>query len=506
MNAAEASSRARSEFLAVMSHEIRTPMNGVLGMLEVLSRQVEGDTEKERFVETASRSAEALLSILDDALDFARTDAGGLKLREVPLAPAGLVEEIVALFGAGAEVQGVRIAGRVDAAVPDMLVGDEGRLRQILTNLVGNAVAFTREGTVDVEVHLAEVASSDVTLRWEVKDTGSGIAPAALEHIFEPFTQADGSSTRQHGGAGLGLAICQGLVELMGGDIGVESTPGVGSRFWFTVPMTIASEVAASSKAALPPSDTPVTRTLENHRVLVVDDNAVNRLLLRTMLTAEALVVTEVSGGEEALRVTETDDFDCILMDCQMPDIDGYEVTRRLRERGLTTPIVAVTASTGEEARRAAFDSGMNAHLGKPIRLGDLLRTLGTLRAGAPPAVVGPGGDVSEALLDEAMLAQLELLPREALRHVLELFVDAAEEHTQAMQEAMARGDLAAIGASAHALRGTAGSLGASALSRLCGDLELCCQDGRSARAAELLDMAPRDVSRAVSALRARLG
>ena len=157
-------------------------------------------------------------------------------------------------------------------------------------------------------------------------------------------------------------------------------------------------------------------------------------------------------------------------------------------------------------AARAAFDSGMNAHLGKPIRLGDLLRTLGTLRAGAPPAVVGPGGDVSEALLDEAMLAQLELLPREALRHVLELFVDAAEEHTQAMQEAMARGDLAAIGASAHALRGTAGSLGASALSRLCGDLELCCQDGRSARAAELLDMAPRDVSRAVSALRARLG
>jgi signal transduction histidine kinase/ActR/RegA family two-component response regulator len=369
---ADHANRAKSYFLAAMSHEIRTPLNGVIGVSELLARTTLTPQQSE-YAHTIQVSGKILLNLINDVLDISKIESGSFTLLEEDFAPAAVLRETMILFGGRARAKGVALNLEVADELPAQLRGDSARLQQILINLVGNALKFTSEGAITLAVR-TERQATDCMLQVSVIDTGIGISPEHQAKIFDPFTQADGSITRRYGGTGLGLTICRKLVELMGGTIGMESVPGKGSRFSFSVRMGWAE---VSGHSPLESEASPENRCF---KVLLVDDDAVNRRVCELMVQVLGHHVECVASGTAAAARAATERFDVVLMDLHMPGMSGYEAARAIKEQGGDEPwIVALTADAFAEVSAECRMHGMDDYLAKPIsleRLGDAFRRI----------------------------------------------------------------------------------------------------------------------------------
>ncbi len=395
--AAEAANEAKSRFLARMSHEIRTPLNGILGMTEILRQTAlsPGQMDHAEAIDEAGRS---LLRVINDILDFSKVEAGKLALQSADFAIREVVDRSVALLEPKARAKGLRLVIDIADAVPATLRGDAGRLRQVLVNLIGNAVKFTEAGEVAVRVFPQDPAGDAGDLRFEIADTGIGIEADAQGRLFQPFAQSDESHSREHGGTGLGLVIAQQLVQLMGGAIGFRSTRGSGSTFWFTARFAPAGTTQAVAVAPAPTADE--LRGRLGGRVLLVDDIAVNRLIGAEFLRVLGCTIEEAEDGEEALQRLGEGAFDLVLMDCEMPRMDGYRASIEIRRREADLalpriPVVAVTASALTADRERALAAGMDDYVSKPFSLLDLYRVIAPFLTNSgisAAAAAGSGG------------------------------------------------------------------------------------------------------------------
>ncbi len=480
---AEQANRSKGEFLANTSHEIRTPMNAILGMTQLALEAGSLDESRDYLVKV-SRSARSLLGIINDILDFSKIEAGKLELEKVPVSLPEIISGLADVFSIAAQDKGIELRFEVSPVLSGGLAGDPLRLRQVLQNLIGNALKFTSAGEVVVGVEKASEADSQVVCRFSVRDTGIGIPPEHLPRLFQSFSQADSSVTRRYGGTGLGLAICKRLVELMGGRIGVESEHGKGSRFWFEVPL--ARSAAQEGQDPSEPRTQPALRQLQGARILLVEDNRLNQEVAVYFLRRVGVEADIASNGAEALECLERGRYDAVLMDCQMPVMDGYEATRRIRAipRFSQLPIIAMTANAREGDRQRSLRAGMNAHLSKPIDVDALYQTLGGClpprptdeavpQAPSVPAPVEEEGQSPEAPHVNMASALLNLDGNADLyRQVAEIFLGDAPACLAQFRMSWEGGDPECTIRAAHTLKGLAATVGAESLREHMRELE----------------------------------
>jgi CheY-like chemotaxis protein len=394
---AREATRTKSRFLANMSHEIRTPINGVLGMADFLLG-TKLDAEQREYAETIQRSAGSLTSLINDILDFSSIEARTLRLDRVVFSLQAAIQQVASEFAPQASAKGIDFTSSIAPNVPDAVAGDPARLRQVLSNLLGNAVKFTERGRIELAAELVSHTRDELKLRFTVGDTGIGIPLSDRDRLFETFTQADDSNTRKYGGTGLGLAISKQLVELLGGEIGVESEPGAGSRFWFTASLDKAATSEAAPRALTPLAPKPAAKasvqtsanaarkiasaassatslnraTTQSMRILLAEDNEINQRITLRLLQKLGLSADAVVNGRQAVEALEKQKYDLVLMDCQMPDMDGFEATAVIRSREGTSrhqTICALTANAMAGDRERCLAAGMDDYISKPVGL-----------------------------------------------------------------------------------------------------------------------------------------